>query len=153
MNYYIRVHLCEFVLISHRVIWHVSIHKFVSHNVNGNMSFHIHKNSHHMSCHMSIHLFVSHYVSWHMSFHISICFIQNGMNCFVCSFVTYTNPLPFCSVLTVLTTMPKKKTKTKKKRIRFTKERPNPMMGNPLGLLFVRVQKLLIMCMVYITYT
>jgi hypothetical protein len=37
----------------------------------------------------------------------------------------------------VLTTIPKMKTKTKKKmRTRVTKERPNSMMGNPLGLLF-----------------
>ncbi len=67
----------------------------------------------------------------------------------------YTNPLPsFCSVLTLLTTIPKMKMKTKKKmKMRVTKERPNPMMGNPLGLLFVRVHKLLVMCVVYVTYT
>ncbi len=58
----------------------------------------------------------------------------------------------FCSVLTVLTTILKMKTKKKKKRMRVTKERPNPMMGNPLGHLFVRAQKLLIMCVIYIMY-
>jgi hypothetical protein len=40
----------------------------------------------------------------------------------------------------------------KKRRMRVTKERLNPMMGNPLGLLFVRVQKLLVMCMVHVTH-
>ena len=60
----------------------------------------------------------------------------------------------FCSVLTVLTTIPKMTKKKKKmmKRMRVTKKRLNPMMGNPLGLLFVRAQKLLVMCVVYITY-
>jgi hypothetical protein len=55
----------------------------------------------------------------------------------------------------VLTTIPKMKMKKKKKmkRMRVTKERPNQMMGNPLGHLFVRVQKLLIMWVVNITYT
>jgi hypothetical protein len=55
---------------------------------------------------------------------------------FVYSFVTYTNPLlSFCSVITVLTTIPKMKTKMKKKmRMRVTKARLNPMMGNPLSL-------------------
>ncbi len=61
----------------------------------------------------------------------------------------------FCPVLTVLTTIPKmtKKKKKKIKRMRVTKERPNPMMGNPLGCLFVRVQKLLPMWVVIVTYT
>ncbi len=61
----------------------------------------------------------------------------------------------FCSVLTVLTTIPKMKTKKKKKmkRMRVTKEMPNPIMGNPLGHLFVRVQKLLIIRVVIVTYT
>jgi hypothetical protein len=53
----------------------------------------------------------------------------------------------------VLTTIPKMQTKKKKKMMRVTKERPNPMMGNPLGHLFVRAQKLLIMWVVYVTYT
>jgi hypothetical protein len=55
----------------------------------------------------------------------------------------------------VLTTIPKMKKKKKKmmKRMRVTKERPNPMMGNPLGHLFVRVQKSLQMWVVIITYT
>ena len=45
------------------------------------------------------------------------------------------------------------KMKTNKKmRMRVTKERPNLMMENPLGLLFVRVPKLFVMCMVYVTY-
>jgi hypothetical protein len=41
----------------------------------------------------------------------------------------------------VLTTIPKmtKKKKKKMKRMRVTKERLNPMMGYPLGHLFVRV--------------
>jgi hypothetical protein len=34
----------------------------------------------------------------------------------------------------------KTKKKKKMKRMRVTKERPNPMMKNPLGHLFVRVQ-------------
>jgi hypothetical protein len=34
----------------------------------------------------------------------------------------------------VLTTIPKMNMKTKKKRMRVTKERPNPKRGNPLGL-------------------
>ncbi len=61
----------------------------------------------------------------------------------------------FCSVLTVSTTIPKMKMKRKNKmkRMRVTKERLNPMMGNPLGHLFVRVQKLLIMWVVIIMYT
>ena len=61
----------------------------------------------------------------------------------------------FCSVLTELTTILKmtKKKKKKMKRRRITKERPNPMMGNPLGHLFVRVQKLLPMWVVIVTYT
>ena len=61
----------------------------------------------------------------------------------------------FCSVLAVLTTIPKmtKKKKKKMKRMRVTKERPNPMMGNPLGHLFVRVQKLLPMWVVIVMYT
>ncbi len=62
----------------------------------------------------------------------------------------------FCSVLTVLTTIPKmtkKKKKKKMKRMRVTKERRNPMMGNPFGHLFVRVQKLLQMWVVIVTYT
>jgi hypothetical protein len=61
----------------------------------------------------------------------------------------------FCSVLTVLTTIPKMKTKKKKKmkRMRITKERPNLMMGNPLGHLFVRVQKQMIMWVVIVMYT
>ncbi len=60
----------------------------------------------------------------------------------------------FCSVLTVLTTIPKMTKKKKKmKRMRVTKERPNPMMGNPLGHLFVRVQKPLPMWVVIVTYT
>jgi hypothetical protein len=91
-----------------------------------------------------------------MSFHILFCFVQNDIYYFVDYFVTYTNHLPsFCSVLTMLTTILKMKTKKKKrmKRMRVTKERPNPMMGNPLGHLFVRVQKFLIMWVVYITYT
>jgi hypothetical protein len=91
-----------------------------------------------------------------MSFHISIRFVQNDTYYFVYYFVTYTNHLPsFCSVLTGVSTIPKMKTKkrTKMKRIRITKERPNPMMGNPLGHLFVRVEKLLIMWVVYVTYT
>jgi hypothetical protein len=46
-----------------------------------------------------------------------------------------------------------KKKKKKMKRMRVTKERPNPMMGNPLGHLFVRVQKLLPMWVVIVTYT
>ncbi len=89
-----------------------------------------------------------------MSFHISIRFIQNGIYYFVYSSVTYTNPLlSFCSVITMLTTILNIKTKMKKKRrMRVTKKRLNPMMGNPLGLLFVRAQKLLVMCVVYITY-
>ncbi len=60
-----------------------------------------------------------------------------------------------CPVLTVLTTIPKmtKKKKEKKKRMRVTKERPNPMMENPLGHLFVWVQKLLPMWVVIVTYT
>ncbi len=57
----------------------------------------------------------------------------------------------FSSVLTVLTSIPKMKTKKKKKRMRVTKERQNLMMGNPLGHLFVRVKKLLIMWVVYVT--
>jgi hypothetical protein len=53
----------------------------------------------------------------------------------------------------VLTTIPIMKTKMKKKmRMRIIKERLNPMMGIPLGLLFVRVQYLLVMCMVCIMY-
>jgi hypothetical protein len=53
----------------------------------------------------------------------------------------------------VLTTIPKMtKKKKKKKWMRVTKERPNPMMGNPLGHLFVRVQKLLPMWVVIVTY-
>jgi hypothetical protein len=53
----------------------------------------------------------------------------------------------------MLTTILNIKTKMKKKRrMRVTKKRLNPMMGNPLGLLFVRAQKLLVMCVVYITY-
>jgi hypothetical protein len=61
----------------------------------------------------------------------------------------------FCSVLTVLTTIPKmtKKKKKKIKRMRVTKERPNPIMGNPLGHLFVRVQKSLPMWVVIVMYT
>jgi hypothetical protein len=46
----------------------------------------------------------------------------------------------------------KTKKKKKMKRVRVTKERLSPMMGNPLGHLFVRVQKLLIMWVVYVTY-
>jgi hypothetical protein len=46
----------------------------------------------------------------------------------------------------------KTKEKKKMKRMRVTKERPNSMMGNPLGHVFVRVQKLLIMWVVYLTY-
>ncbi len=91
-----------------------------------------------------------------MSFHISIFFVQNDTYYFVYYFVTYTNYLPsFCSVQTVLTTIPKMKSKKKKKMkwMRVTKEKPNPMMRNPLGHLFVRVQKLLIMWVVYIRYT
>jgi hypothetical protein len=54
----------------------------------------------------------------------------------------------------VLTTIPIMKTKMKKKmRMRATKERLIPMMGNQLGLLFVRVQKLMVMCVVCITFT
>jgi hypothetical protein len=54
----------------------------------------------------------------------------------------------------VLTTIPKvtKKRKKKMKRMRVTKERPNPMMGNLLGHLFVRVQKLLPMWVVIVMY-
>jgi hypothetical protein len=61
----------------------------------------------------------------------------------------------FCSVLTVLTTILKMKTKKKKKlkRMRVIKERPNPMMGNPLGHMFVRVQKLVTMWVVNVMYT
>ncbi len=90
-----------------------------------------------------------------MSFLISIFFIQNGIYYFVYSFVTCINPfLSFCSVITVLTTIPIMKTKMKKKmRMRVTKERLTPMMGNPSGLLFVRVQKLMVMCIVCITFT
>ncbi len=82
-------------------------------------------------------------------------FIQNGIYYFVYSFVTCTKPLlSFCSVITVLTTIPIMKTKMKKKmRMRATKERLIPMMGNQLGLLFVRVQKLMVMCVVCITFT
>jgi hypothetical protein len=42
----------------------------------------------------------------------------------------------------VLTTISKMKTKKKNKmkRMRVTKERASPMMGNPLGHLFVRVR-------------
>jgi hypothetical protein len=52
----------------------------------------------------------------------------------------------------VLITIPEmtKKKKKKMKRMKVTKERPNPMMGNPLGHLFVRVQKLLQMWVVII---
>jgi hypothetical protein len=55
----------------------------------------------------------------------------------------------------VLTTIPKmtKKEKKKMKRMKVTKERPNPMMGNPLGHLFVRVQKSIQMWVVIVTYT
>jgi hypothetical protein len=54
----------------------------------------------------------------------------------------------------VLTTIPKMMMMKKKKmkRMRVTKERPIPMMGNPLGHLFVRVQKLLQMWVVIVTY-
>jgi hypothetical protein len=44
------------------------------------------------------------------------------------------------------------KKKEMMKRMRVTKERPNPMMGNPLDHLFVRVQKLLIMWVVIVMY-
>jgi hypothetical protein len=54
----------------------------------------------------------------------------------------------------VLTTIPKMTKKKKKmKRMRVTKERPNPMMGNPLGHLFVRVQNPLPMWVVIVMYT
>jgi hypothetical protein len=41
----------------------------------------------------------------------------------------------------------------KKMRMRVTKERLTLMTGNPLGLLFVRVQKLMVMCMVCVRFT
>jgi hypothetical protein len=71
------------------------------------------------------------------------------------SFVTCTNPiLSFCSAITVLTVISIMKTKMKKKmRMRVTKERLTPMMGYPLGLLFVTVQALMVMCMVCIMCT
>ncbi len=77
------------------------------------------------------------------------------MYCFVYSFVTCTNHLlSFSSVIAVLTTIPIMKTKMKKKmRMRVTKERLNPMMGNPLRLLFVRVQKLMVLYVMCITFT
>jgi hypothetical protein len=46
-----------------------------------------------------------------------------------------------------------KKKKKKMKRMRVTKERLNPMMGNPLGHLFVRVEELLPMWVVVVMYT
>ncbi len=101
--------------------------------------FNSHISIHHcMNWHVWIHIFVWHHVNWYKSFHISIRFVWKDVYYFVYYFVTYTNHLPsFCSVLTVFTTIPKmtkKKKKKKMKRMRVTKKRPNPMMGNPLGI-------------------
>jgi hypothetical protein len=56
-------------------------------------------------------------------------------------------------VLATIPKMTKKNKKMKMKRMKVTNERPNPMMGNSLGHLFVRVQKLLPMWVVIVTYT
>ncbi len=88
------------------VIWHMWI----------NICHFTYFNPYFMNWQMWIRIFVLDQVNWHMSFHISIRFVWNDIYYFVYYFDTYTNHLPsFCSVLTVLTTIPKWKQRRRRR--------------------------------------
>ena len=93
--------------------------------------------------HVNSYIYISSCELIHVNSYIDLIY-TNWCIYFIYSFYACTNPfLSFCSVITVLTTILIMQTKMKKKmRMIVTKRRLNPMMGNQLGLLFVRVTEI-----------